>query len=135
MKHDRDFELDLILPSQFAGTSRREAPSKKGEHQLLIAVLEDAIHCYQKHTHARKKTERLLFKEAERWIMAEDNARVVRAGDEPLAFSFENVCDLLGIDADYLRSGLQRWRDAQLAIAGQNGFSAQLAAGVRPHLD
>lgn len=131
MQHDREFDLDLILPSQFVGTLCREAPSKTGEHQLLIAVLEDAIHCFQKHMHARKKTERRLFEEAERWIMAEDDARVVRAGDEPVAFSFENVCDLLGIDADYLRSGLQHWHDAQAAIAGQRGFSAHLAGGAR----
>jgi hypothetical protein len=29
-------------------------------------------------------------------------------------FSFEFICAALGIDADYLRGGLRRWRESQL---------------------
>jgi hypothetical protein len=39
-------------------------------------------------------------------------------------FSFENVCDVLGVDAAYLRGGLRRWRAAQLAAADDGTVDA-----------
>lgn len=96
---------------------------KKGEHQLLIAVLEDAIHCYQRYLHAGSKNDQQIFRDAEQWIMCRD-ATAHRGGNKGPGFSFENVCDLLGISADYLRAGLRRWRDAQRVAAGQNGRKA-----------
>jgi hypothetical protein len=35
-------------------------------------------------------------------------------GDAP-AFTFEYICEVLGLDPDYIRHGLQRWREEQLA--------------------
>lgn len=96
----------------------------QGEHLLLLAMLEDAIHCYQKHLRPRNKNGRQLFQDAEQWIMRTEGRRRRRSDDEPLTFSFENVCEALGLDADYIRAGLQRWRNAQLPVtpAGCQGM-------------
>lgn len=114
-------EFDIILPSQFVSTLRRQGPSMKGEHQLLIAMLEDAVRCYQKHIHARTKNEQQLFDDAEQWIMRKDAQRIHRSRDEVPAFSFENVCEALGLDADYIRAGLRRWRNTQQSSVGRAG--------------
>lgn len=113
------FEPDVVLPTQFFGTLRRQAPTKRGECQLLIAVLEDAVHCFQKYLLARDRQGQRLFREAEEWMMVE--TRPPR--DEP-TLSFEYVCDMLSLDPLYLRGGLQRWRERQLAARGE---------GHRPH--
>ena len=52
---------------------------------------------------------RRLFREAEEWIMRDDLTWLC---------SFVNICHVLGVDPDYLREGLRRWRDEQ--------FSAEL---------
>src|SRR3990172_8017853 len=114
-------DFEVILPSQFVSTLRRQAPSMKGELQLLVAMLEDAVHCFQKHVHPKTKVEQQLFDEAEQWIMRKESRRVRRSGAEPVGFSFENVCEALGLDADYVRTGLQRWRQAQRP-AGRHGL-------------
>lgn len=47
-----------------------------------------------------------LFQEAEEWIF-ERNSR--------WPFSFENICDGLGLDCGYLRLGLIRWAQKRLS--------------------
>lgn len=106
-------DFDILLPSQFSTQLGGRAPGKKGEWRLLVAVLHDAVECFQKHLHARDKEERLLFKEAEQWMMGTNEAHVSHAHDRPPSFSFQYVCDVLDLNADYLRSGLQRWRQTQ----------------------
>lgn len=115
-----DFEFDVLLPSQFSSRLGGRAPGKKGEWRLLVAVLQDAIECFQKHLHARGKEERLLFKEAEQWMLGKSEGPVSHAQERTLSFSFQYVCDVLDIDADYVRSGLQRWRAAQPEGADQS---------------
>lgn len=46
-----------------------------------------------------------------------ERARVVLLPVES-PFSFENICTVLGIDADYLRGGLHRWQAAFVADCG-----------------
>jgi hypothetical protein len=111
------FEPDTIVPSQFFATLRRQAPSNRGEYRLLVAVLEDAIDCFQENVHAANKSEQRLFDEAQGWITGEDGDTVSHADDQAPGFSFEYVCDVLGLDASYLRWGLQQWRTRTCAIA------------------
>lgn len=115
---------DDVFSAQVMGTLRRQVPTQNGEHRLLLAVLEDAIHCYQKHVHAREQNDRQLFEDAERWIMRRDGANLRRTSDDTPTFAFENVCEVLGLDAEHLRSGLRRWREAQLAAS--DGTSSTL---------
>jgi hypothetical protein len=101
------FEPDTLLPVQFAGRmgSRR---SQLGEFRLMNAILEDAVDMYRKHADADRGRKLDLFDEAEAWIESTDRAWV---------FSFENICDMLDLDADCLRAGL-RAHKARVCAAG-----------------
>jgi hypothetical protein len=95
------FQPDTLLPSQFFDRVRRRS-EHDGERRLMIAVLEDAVDVYRKQAGARDPRGEQLFDEAEAWI--EDR-------DRTWLFSFQNICDVLDIDADYLRRGLHAWKD------------------------
>ena len=99
------FQPDVLTPSQFFDRLRRRS-EHDGERRLMIAVLEDAIDVYRKRLDARDRRGRQLFDEAEAWI--EDT-------DRSWLYAFENVCDILGIDADYLRSGLRKLKSRTAA--------------------
>jgi hypothetical protein len=94
---------DAMLPSQLSGALRRYA-DLSGERRLMVAVLEDALHCFQKYVDAVDPKHRELFLDAEQWITT----------DNPMwFFSFANVCTTLDLDPDYVREGLVKWRDAR----------------------
>lgn len=99
------FEPDILLPVQYFAALKRKRFSC-GEHRLLVAIMQDAIECFQKHLHARDSKRRQLYLEAEAWINAENDDGT---------FSFDNVCDLLGMSPEYLRQGLLTWRDRERA--------------------
>ena len=99
------FQPDTLLPAQYLETFRRKAPLEP-ERRLMLAVLEDAIACFQKYIFARDSRRRVLFREAEEWIVEE--------GSDWL-FSFENICEVLGFDPQYVREGLIRWKEEKLA--------------------
>jgi hypothetical protein len=96
---------DTLLPSQYFAALRRKG-AHEPERRLVVAVLQDAVDCFQKHLVARDRRARQLYLDAEEWIGSDDRS---------WPFSFENVCDLLQINAEYLRRGLMTWRDRQLA--------------------
>jgi hypothetical protein len=102
--HDRLatlFEPDVLLPAQFFAAFRR-AGGLERERLLMLAVLEDAIDCYQKFAHARDPRGSQMFDEAREWVSSNDRSWL---------FSFENICDTLEINADYVRRGLREWRE------------------------
>ena len=106
--HDRLaglFEPDVLLPAQYFSAFRR-AGGLERERLLMLAVLEDAIDCYQKYAHSRDPRGQQLFEESEDWVTS---------GDRSWLFSFENICDTLEINADYVRRGLREWRARGLA--------------------
>ncbi|HLK11614.1 MAG TPA: hypothetical protein VKW76_09550 [Candidatus Binatia bacterium] len=94
------FQPDVLVPAQFFDRIRRRS-EHEGERRLMVAVLEDAIDVYRKRCTAHDRRGRELFEEAEAWIESTDRRWL---------FSFENICDVLGIDADYLRRGLREWK-------------------------
>ena len=99
------FQPDILISAQYLATYRRRF-NLNPEQLLMLAVLEDAIICFQDHVAAGCKRKRLLHLEAEQWILSEDKSYL---------FSFENICDALGFEAAYLRQGLVRWKQAALA--------------------
>jgi hypothetical protein len=101
----RIFQPDTLIPEQFLATYRRKFHLNP-ERSLMLAVLQDAIFCFQANLMATSKKKRMLFLEAEQWILDEDRVYV---------FSFENVCEMLGVGASYLRKGLMRWKHATLS--------------------
>ena len=114
-------QSEVILPAQFFAELRRHA---SGERLLLVAVLEDAIKCFQKFLFANRARDRRLFREAEQWMMEASRAQSANASPY---FSFEQICNVLGLDPDYVRGGLRRWRQRQLTSVCQHAFS--LASG------
>jgi len=100
-------EPESILPSQFfEGRKTKEAMEPVG--RLMLAVLADAVRCYQTGFDARATSRRQAFLEAERWLFD------VKA-DGP--FSFENICSALDITPDYLRQMLRKRRAKKLGGA------------------
>jgi hypothetical protein len=98
------FESDAIAPDQFYANFRQGSPAY-AERRLMMAVLQDALDCFRKHAFSQDQRSRQIFRDAQDWIFA---------ADRQWCYSFENICDALGLDPDYVRRGLERWyREAQ----------------------
>ncbi|HEU4341369.1 MAG TPA: hypothetical protein VFU31_07345 [Candidatus Binatia bacterium] len=93
------FSSDPLVTQLFFGSPSRGplAPEK----ELMLAVLADAVECFCKYSTARDGFRARLFREAEEWIFAEH---------EELPFSFNNICEALNLNPDYIRHGILEWR-------------------------
>jgi hypothetical protein len=96
-----------ILP-ELSFEALRERAGNLAERRLIIAVLEDAVMCYQKYMRAKSAHDRRIFDQAESWLMC----REANPGSVD-RFSFEFICDALGLDCEGLRHQLRRWRNEQ----------------------
>jgi len=85
-----------ILPAQMAVGARWNGDTS-GPRALMLAVLEDAVQCIEEGRRRRSFHARRLAAEAEAWVRC--NRRV-------WPFSFVNICDVLGFDADAFRKRL-----------------------------
>ena len=94
---------------------------REGEKRLMLALLENAIEDFQKYALANDTVEKELFQEAEVWFLAVDNDSL---------FSFENICEYLQVDSNYLRQGLLRWKTAQ-----RKGHPSQSAASLKIRIE
>jgi len=119
------FAPDVVLPEQFFEGARRDSQAS-GEKALMLAVLEDGIRCFQEHLRNPRSNPRLLSQQAEAWI---------RAVDYEWPFSFNNVCETLGIDPSALRAALLAWKARRSAESATNGGPTPTAKKVyRLHL-
>ena len=73
--------------------------ARSGEERLTLALLQDAIHSFFKYLRATDGKEKEILAETEGWIFEKNSDWI---------FSFENVCETLGISASYLRAELRR---------------------------
>ena len=99
------FERDTLAAAEYFNNLRTRTlvePEKK----LMLAILEDAVTCFQENVRAQSGKEKRLFDEAEQWFLE---------GRGEWIFSFRNVCELLGLNPEYLRGGLMRWKQKSLA--------------------
>jgi len=92
-----------ILPEQYLARRQGEQQPLR---RLMIALLEDAILTFQRHLFAQSEAGRRLFSEAETWLMDENPGLPLR---------FEDVCDVLDLDAGFLRRMLRGWRARAVA--------------------
>jgi hypothetical protein len=99
------FQPDTLLPDQYLDTFRRKLHLEP-EKKLMLAILEDAIACFQKYVFAHDAKGKALFNEAEEWIEE-------LSGDG--VFAFNSVCESLGLNPDYLRRGMAAWKKNVLA--------------------
>jgi hypothetical protein len=93
---------DLLTPSQFYA-----GPPSTPYHRLLLAVLEDAIRCFQRNLHARGGRGRVAFLEAKEWLF---NTKDYGFMSCPV------VCESLGIEGVVLRRLLREWQ-SRIAVA------------------
>jgi hypothetical protein len=94
------FETDTLSGYQFFKVFKQKSASDP-ERRLMLAVLSDAIECFQKYANAENRRGRTLYANAESWINSRDSS---------WPYSFEQICDVLDINANYLRIGLVQWR-------------------------
>ena len=99
------FQPDSLLSAQYFETLRRKTILEP-EKRLMLAILEDGINCFQENLLAQNVGKSRLFQDAEEWIIQSDGNWV---------FSFENVCEALGINPAYVRQGLLRWKESKLS--------------------
>ncbi len=69
------------------------------EKSLLSAILDDAIHVYRKYQHSKNREGKERYREAQAWIRHHGNDWI---------FDFDNVCDLLGFNPDFIRRSLSQ---------------------------
>jgi len=93
-----------VLTNDYLETIRRTSHLEP-EKELMLAVLEDGLGCFQQNLFANRPRDKTRFQEAEEWILEESRHWL---------FSFEIVCEALDINADYLRSKLLGWKQARL---------------------
>ncbi len=102
---DSLLQPDTLLTAQYLETIRRENHLDP-EKMLMLAVLEDGVICFQKNISTRDEKGKRSLSEAEEWVLMEQNSDWL--------FSFDNICETLGLNPGYIREGLQRWRHHQL---------------------
>lgn len=81
------------------------------ERALLSALLFDGIQAYINYMLAETPKERSKFIEAQNWVTDRSTE---------YAFSFDNVCEALGINSEYLRLGLLNATSSLLAEVGKS---------------
>jgi len=92
------FEPDVLLRDQFGV---RSGATVSREKRLMLAVLENALDSYQKYVFARDGQGRQMFEEAVEWL---------ESSNTEWLFSYRNICETLDINPDYLRRGLEGWK-------------------------
>jgi hypothetical protein len=88
--------IDPVLAVQLSDRPRYEVWS--GEMRLALAVVEDAIATVRLTTGVHTPRAHRLAADAAAWITSRDMSH---------PFAFENLCDYLGLNAAWLRSGLR----------------------------
>jgi len=91
---------DTVAPVEYYKIYRRKAglvPEKK----LMLAVLQDAMGCYRAYLISSNPQREKRGQEAEQWFNEKDSEWI---------FSFENICETLGINPQYVRQGLLFWK-------------------------
>src|SRR5215475_13269981 len=93
------FEPDTLLPTQFYAMFKN-SQYREPERRLMVAILEDAVSCLSTDLHRCNLKQRKQYEEAKAWVAADDESEWI--------FSFKNICEVLGMNPNYLRHGLIR---------------------------
>ena len=94
-------EPEVVLPAQVFD---RRASMLQPEKRLMLAILEDATATLLRYPPPRQARKRRALREAEEWLDSTDT-------ESP--FAFIRICEVLGLDAQWLRTGLSRAREAR----------------------
>jgi hypothetical protein len=130
------FQPHVILPAQHFHPPKQLAP----EHRLMMAVLDDAVRCVEKHRFPADARGRRLFHEAQQWLLA---------AEPHWPYSFERICAVLDLDASAVRHRLRlaparqpasvsrempmRTHERGTVVSIKSDTSVGSAPGVRSH--
>jgi len=89
------WEPDLVVLEQFA--SRRGRGDDRPERRLCVTVLVDAVEQFREGMRSPGRRDEQAFQELVMWFTSRDTRS---------PFSFENVCELLDLNPDYVRRRL-----------------------------
>jgi hypothetical protein len=92
------FAPEGIPPEEFWGLEQRGVQG--GERRLMAALLSDGIESYITWGLKKARGEALPYSEVAEWVESQDRGYI---------FSFDMVCESLGINPNYLRLGLKRY--------------------------
>lgn len=95
-------EQDVLTKFEMNSGQNKRMP----EMSLMLAILEDAVDCFQRPLINEKR--RKLFLEAEVWLMSDN---------KEYFFAFENICEALELDPSYVRRGLVEWQQRRSTSA------------------
>jgi hypothetical protein len=95
---------DVLLVSEYLQVYQSSA-AYTPEIKLIAAVLEDAIDCYVKNLGAKTRRGKRICNEAEEWIFGQNDDWI---------FSFENICEMLKLEPNYIRRILLRHKQGCL---------------------
>jgi hypothetical protein len=91
------------------GYEPRSLAERSGEHRLMLAILEDAVAVFVKSLCGGAVKNREVCA-ARVWLESRDRMS---------PFTFESICDLLGLDSGYIRHGLRNMRARPAAAAAR----------------
>src|ERR1700747_2566261 len=91
---------EVLTPGQYHDGVHREDHETRAVKRLMLAVLSDAVRCFQAYADARNPAVRLRFAEAQAWILD-------RKAEGP--FAFVTICESLGIEPNCLRNGIRQF--------------------------
>lgn len=80
---------------------------REGEERLMMAILEDAVLCFQQYALSTRPREKRRFEEAEEWFLDKESDYI---------FSFQFICETLGFHPDHIRRGLMAWKEARCKV-------------------
>lgn len=128
---DTDFSDDILsqissMPVGIhAATNQTRRMEVMGEFILVQAILREAIRTYQKYAVKKGHRASRLFREVNEWFSSDDRQWF---------FSFVNVCDILGLEPTYIRTGLKLWRERKVGVnAVSPGFHRYRGISRNPH--
>lgn len=98
---------DAVSPAQFY-EMWNGTPEKSAAFKLALAVLEQALEDLDKHRYADGNERRRIFRQAENWV---------QSNDRRWPYSFVNVCEMLEVPSDRLRTHLLDVRGDVLEMA------------------
>jgi len=84
------------------------AQARAAEKELMLAILESAIEDLRKYASAKDRKGKLLYQEAEEWILERDGEWFL---------SFNNICETLSLSPDQLRRALLRGQQTKRRAA------------------
>ena len=96
------FQADRLLSERYFADRRNM--DLEPEKRLMLAILEEAVYCFQDNYSTQDGRRKRLFDSAQRWFFGVSDDWV---------FSFENICSVFGFSPGYVRKGLAKWREKQ----------------------